>query len=40
MTDHAQSFRRERRILHALVVVLALLIMAPFLWLLHMSFKL
>ena len=39
MTDHALSFRRERHILNAVVIVLALLIMAPFLWLLHMSFK-
>ena len=39
MTDIVTSHRRERRLLNALVVVLAILVMAPFLWLLHMSFK-
>jgi len=34
--DHA---RRDRRLLHALVVVLVALVMFPFLWLLMLSFK-
>jgi multiple sugar transport system permease protein len=34
--DHA---RRDRRLLHVLVVVLVVLVMFPFLWLLMMSFK-
>ncbi len=36
---HARRQRRDRALLHALVLVLVLLIMFPFLWLLTMSFK-
>lgn len=35
----SRALARERRLVHALAVVLALLAMAPFLWLLQMSFK-
>ena len=37
MSTRAQ--RRDRLLIHALVVVLALLALSPFLWLLLMSFK-
>jgi multiple sugar transport system permease protein len=37
--DHARRARRDRALLHALVLVLVLLILFPFLWLLTMSFK-
>jgi multiple sugar transport system permease protein len=37
--DYARRERRDRRLLHALVIVLVLIIMFPFLWLLAMSFK-
>jgi multiple sugar transport system permease protein len=33
------GLRRERRLLHALVILLVVLILFPFLWLLQMSFK-
>ena len=36
---HDPRLRRERRILYALVILLVLLILFPFLWLLQMSFK-
>jgi len=35
----SRALVRERRLIHALAIVLALLAMAPFLWLLQMSFK-
>lgn len=35
----SSALARERRFAHALAAVLALLVMAPFLWLLQMSFK-
>jgi multiple sugar transport system permease protein len=37
--DHARRERRDRRLLHGLVIVLVLIIMFPFVWLLTMSFK-
>ena len=37
--DYARRERRDRRLLHGLVIVLVLIIMFPFLWLLAMSFK-
>jgi multiple sugar transport system permease protein len=37
--DYARRERRDRHLLHALVIVLVLIIMFPFLWLLAMSFK-
>lgn len=35
----SRALTRERRLIHTLAIVLALLAMAPFLWLLQMSFK-
>jgi multiple sugar transport system permease protein len=37
--DHARRERRDRRLLHGLVIVLVLIIIFPFVWLLLMSFK-
>jgi multiple sugar transport system permease protein len=37
--DYARRARRTRLLLHALVIVLVLIIMFPFLWMLAMSFK-
>ena len=37
--DHGRRERRDRLLLHGLVIVLVLIIMFPFLWLLAMSFK-
>ena len=39
MTSHGNALVRERRLIHTLAIVLALLVTAPFPWLLQMSSK-